>query len=322
MAPYDTSHEARSPLNEALLRLRLRESSYCQSLLAAPWGLAVPESERGGVYVFVARGRCVLRLPGTRQPLRLNAGDFALLPRGCAHELASGPRTRARAFSELEWDSVLGRCIVRSGGSGAVTHLLTGGLEFELNPLLPALPQHLLLRQEEAPDWLLSLTQILIDEAARPGAGSEVVLSRLAELLAVGAIREWLQTGEREDPGLLHALADPPIRRALELIHADPREPWTLSALAKAAGMSRSAFAARFQDSLGVSPMRYYTRWRMGMAEQWLREEQRSVEEVADLLGYGSRAAFARAFKTALGRSPGEARRAARGSLMTINELL
>ncbi|EDM80625.1 transcriptional regulator, AraC family protein [Plesiocystis pacifica SIR-1] len=320
MLTFAELHEPRHALLDSLLRLRLRESSYCQSLLAAPWGLAVPESARGAAYVFVARGRATLRAAGER--VALGPGDFALLAQGDAHELASGKRTPVYPLSELEWDSVLGRCIVRSGGAGAVTHLLTGGLDFELNALLPALPPVLSLSAEQAPDWLAGLSALLVDEAAQPGAGSELVLSRLAELLAVGAIREWLDGGDEESPGLLRALRDPPIRRSLDLLHRDPREPWTVASLAKAVGLSRSAFAARFQACLGVSPMRYYTRWRMGHAEQWLRDEQRSVEEVADALGYASRAAFTRAFKSALGHSPGQARRRARERLTTINERL
>ncbi len=73
--------------------------------------------------------------------------------------------------------------------------------------------------------------------------------------------------------------------------------------------MSRSAFAARFKDLVEETPMQYVTRWRMNVALTWLREGDLSLTELAERLGYQSEAAFSRAFKRAIGISPGAARR-------------
>ena len=73
--------------------------------------------------------------------------------------------------------------------------------------------------------------------------------------------------------------------------------------------MSRSAFAARFKELVGESPMQYITRWRMNVALTWLQEENLSLGELATRLGYRSEAAFSRAFKRFIGVSPGAARR-------------
>ena len=75
--------------------------------------------------------------------------------------------------------------------------------------------------------------------------------------------------------------------------------------------MSRSAFAARFKELVGESPMQYITRWRMNLALTWLKEENVSLGELANRLGYRSEAAFSRAFKRFIGVSPGAARRTA-----------
>ncbi len=311
-------HGKRKPLDDALLRLRLRDSRYCQSILASPWAVSIPACPDTSVFVFVAKGLCWAQVEDDR--LSLEEGDFLLLPHGSAHDLLDDENTPPSAPTTLEWDSVMGRCIINAGGNGAVTHLVTGCLELEVNPLIPALPTRLMLRHDSLPEWLHGISQLLRREAARPGPGSEVVVSHLAGLLAVGAIREGLLTGHPRGPGFLQALSDPSIRRALDLIHQDAATEWTLDTLAQQVGMSRSSFSERFHDIVGISPMRYWTKWRMSVAKQWLRDGHCTVDEVASLLGYGSRAAFSRAFKSITGDSPGRVRKGGQAQLRTLND--
>ena len=73
--------------------------------------------------------------------------------------------------------------------------------------------------------------------------------------------------------------------------------------------MSRSAFAARFSELVGVPAMQYVARWRMHLATTWLQENDAGLGELAGRLGYGSEAAFSRAFKRVVGVAPGAARR-------------
>ena len=73
--------------------------------------------------------------------------------------------------------------------------------------------------------------------------------------------------------------------------------------------MSRSAFAARFNNLVGEPPMHYIARWRMQVAVTSLKEEAVTLGELAVRLGYGSEAAFSRAFKRFMGVSPGALRR-------------
>jgi AraC-like DNA-binding protein len=76
--------------------------------------------------------------------------------------------------------------------------------------------------------------------------------------------------------------------------------------------MSRSAFAARFTELVGVPAMHYVMRWRMHLATTWLSEgSDAGLGELAGRLGYRSEAAFSRAFKRIMGVSPGAARRTA-----------
>ena len=104
---------------------------------------------------------------------------------------------------------------------------------------------------------------------------------------------------------------DPQIGRALSLIHRQPARPWTVAALAGEVAMSRSAFAARFTELVGQPAMSYLTRWRMNLANDWLRQNNTTVGTVAAHLGYQSEAAFSRAFKRINGVPPATAQKRA-----------
>jgi AraC-like DNA-binding protein len=75
--------------------------------------------------------------------------------------------------------------------------------------------------------------------------------------------------------------------------------------LAKLAGMSRSAFAARFADTLGCAPIEYLSRWRMALAQDALSRGGKSLDRLADEIGYESASAFSTAFRRRTGCSPG-----------------
>jgi AraC-like DNA-binding protein len=109
--------------------------------------------------------------------------------------------------------------------------------------------------------------------------------------------------------GWLGALRDKQIGRALSLIHRKPERPWTLVGLAKEAAMSRSAFAERFTELVGMPAMHYIARCRMHLAHRHLQERALGVGELASLVGYQSQAAFSRAFKRVIGVSPGSVTR-------------
>ncbi len=79
--------------------------------------------------------------------------------------------------------------------------------------------------------------------------------------------------------------------------------------MAHEAGMSRSAFSARFTHLVGETALRYVTQWRMRLARTHLRETSEPLSVVAERVGYESEAAFCRAFKRVFGVPPGSLRR-------------
>jgi transcriptional regulator GlxA family with amidase domain len=87
--------------------------------------------------------------------------------------------------------------------------------------------------------------------------GSEVVANRLAGVLFIQALRAHIASGPERNKGWLRAIFDPQMGTALSAIHDSVSTPWTVESLAEAAGMSRSAFAARFKELVGQTPLHY-----------------------------------------------------------------
>jgi transcriptional regulator GlxA family with amidase domain len=136
---------------------------------------------------------------------------------------------------------------------------------------------------------------------------------RLVDTLLVFVIRSWLARQPVGAGGWFGALRDPSIARALSLIHSQPAAPWTLESLAKACVQSRATFARRFRELVGETPVAYLTRWRLCLATKLLLESDRSLDEIADAIGYGSSAAFSKAFSREYRCAPGQFRARASG---------
>ena len=96
---------------------------------------------------------------------------------------------------------------------------------------------------------------------------------------------------------------------ALRLIDEHPGTPWTVARLAAQAGLSRSAFAARFTRLVGRAPLQYLTYWRMEHAQRLLRASNAGIAQIAAQVGYQIEPAFSRAFKHWAGIAPGAYRR-------------
>jgi AraC-like DNA-binding protein len=123
------------------------------------------------------------------------------------------------------------------------------------------------------------------------------------------ALRQHLDALPKESIGWLSGLRDRHVGMALRLMHSRPAEPWTLDALAREVGLSRSAFAERFAELMGVPPMQYLGNWRLQLAARLLERQGTSIAQAAAEVGYESEAAFNRAFKRQVGVPPGSWRR-------------
>jgi AraC-like DNA-binding protein len=302
------------PLGEALQLLRMNGVFYCRSEFTAPWGLVLPPFAACMMFHVVVSGGCLLEVDGAA-PCALGAGDLALVPHGEGHRLVSETGATAQRLFDVPRDLISDRYeILRLGGGGAATTVVCGLVRFDhpaARHVVPLLPKVIDVRVWTSPEeeWIRSTLRFIAAEARALKPGSEMVIARLADVLVIQAIRSWIAREPEGQRGWLGALRDEKIGRAIALVHRDPCRTWTLAALASAAGMSRSAFAARFTRLVGESAMRYVTRWKMYAAAALLKDEGLALGQMASRLGYESESAFSRAFKRYVGISPGAARR-------------
>ena len=296
------------PLGEALHFLRMNGAFYCRSELTAPWGMTLPPMPDYLWFHVPTFGRVLLETDQSGSTW-LQPGELALVPHGDGHVLRSEPGVAAPDIMELEFEHPSERYeILRHGGDGPETTLLCGAVRFghpAAATLVAALPEIVHMEAER----LQATLALMAAEAREARLGGEAVITRLADILVIQAIRAWIETDPGAHTGWLGALRDEQIGQAITLIHREPARDWTVASLARELAMSRSSFAARFTQLVGEPAMAYVTRWRMQVAMAALRDERTTIAELAGRLGYRSEAAFARAFKRETGMPPGAVRR-------------
>jgi AraC-like DNA-binding protein len=302
------------PLGEALHFLRMSGTFYCRSEMTAPWGMDMPAMDDFVMLHFVASGSAWLEVPGAAGR-HLARGDLALVAHGRGHAIASSAEAPRTPLFELPREIANERYeIIRHGGGGETTTLVCGAVQFEepaaIN-LLRFLPCVICIEgsTSQHDEWLTSTLRLMADEARHLRPGGETVVTRLADILVIQAIRAWLATDPVARTGWLAGLQDRQIGRAVAAIHRDPARNWSVESLADEVAMSRSAFSARFSQVVGMPTMQYLAQWRMQLANTWLRDHQEPLASVATRVGYQSEAAFSRAFKRHVGISPGSVHR-------------
>jgi len=308
------------PLGETLHLLNLTGTFYCRSELTAPWGVDLPAFDGCMMFHVVTAGHCWLEVEG-EEPRLLQQGSLALIPHGNGHCIRSGSEAESEPLFEIPVEQVSDRYeIMRYGGAGELTQLTCAVVRFDhvaghqLIALLPKVLQIDTWADDES-SWLQSTLRFIAREAKELRPGGETVITHLADILIIQAIRTWIDSAPEADRGWLAALRDDQVGRALAAIHREPEKDWTVGSLAKEVGMSRSGFSARFTNLVGEPAMRYLTQWRMQLARAQLQESSDSLSVLADRLGYQSEAAFCRAFKRVFGVPPGSVRHSAKVSL-------
>ena len=301
------------PLGEVLQLLQLTGVLYCNAEFTDPWGIEVPRLPGVMNVEVVTSGHCWIEVEG-QAPAFMPEGSLVLIPRGNQHKLRGNPGDKTTLLEDIPVERIGDRFEnMRFGGGGRLTQVTYYGVRFDpylADRLIRLLPDMLHLRTHvDDGSWLHSTIRFIAQEAQQRLPGSETVITRLADILVIQAIRTWIESVREEEQGWIAALHDRQIGKAMSLMHRQPERDWRVETLAREIGMSRSGFSARFTALVGESVLQYLTALRMQLAHREIRETSDTLAKIAERVGYQSEPAFNRAFKRVVGIPPGAVRK-------------
>lgn len=244
-----------------------------------------PEPGRGFFHVLRSGSMVVTHHQSAHEMHRIEVSEPTLLfyPRPLSHQFHNAPK---------EGSDFTCASIHFEGGAN--------------HPLARALPPVIVLPLARVPG-LAGALDLLFQEADQVRCGHRLMVDRLFDVVLLQLLRWLLDHGEESGVsiGLVSGLADPQLARALTAMHDSPQRPWSLESLAELAAMSRSAFAGRFKNVVGVTPAQYLADWRMALAKKHL-SQGRAVKLIAPELGYANASALSRVFSQRIGVPPRE----------------
>ena len=309
-------------LSDVLKTVRLTGATFFDVVARSPWVAEQPSPETilpkvlhgaGHLisYHVVTQGRCYANIVG-EESIAVEAGEVIVFTRGDPHVMSSSPGMRAEPNPASMYDEGAANqpFFANIGDDGPIAAKIVCGFlacdSSPFNPLLDNLPPVIKVAAGEGADtrWLSQFIHVATTESADKRAGGESVLARLSELMFIEVVRRHLECLPLEQVGWLAGLRDPFVGKALSLMHARPTHCWTIDDLAREVGLSRSVLAERFAQLVGIPPMHYLAKWRMQIASGLLTSGSANIATVAAQTGYGSEAAFSRAFKRMVGVSP------------------
>lgn len=319
-------------LSDVFKSIRLTGAAFFHVVAKAPWVAEQPGPEMilpkilpGAkhmiAYHIVTEGHCFANIIGGAS-IAVEAGEVIVFTRGDPHVMSSAPGMRANPFTPGVIDAATRGQLpffINFGGEGPPSaKLVCGFLACDaqpFNPLFENLPRVIKVgySTESSPDRLGQLIHLAMTESANKRTGGESFLAKLSELMFIEVVRQHLETLAPEETGWLAGLRDPIIGKALSVMHGNLAQDWTIEQLAKQVGLSRSVLAERFAAVIGIPPMQYLARWRMQIASGLLSGGRSNIATIATEIGYGSEAAFSRAFKKMVGMSPSAWRSGRRG---------
>lgn len=311
-------------LSDALRQMRLTGAVYFDVHAGAPWiattpgsasicAKVMPEFEHVvAFHIMMDGGAWAQLIDEPQSALYLAAGDAVIVARGHSHSLSSEQGDRSEPDLGMYRRATLDTLpfvFNQFGGHGEKARIICAFLGCNVrpyNPVLEALPPLLHVKRSSAAGALtFDLMRVALEESRQARAGGETILAKVSELMFLNAVRQHIDGLPAESTGWLAALRDRQVGAALRAMHAKPAEPWTLDSLGREAGLSRTAFSTRFSEVMGIPAIQYLGNWRLQVAAGLLDRQGMSIAQIAADVGFGSEAAFNRAFKRQVGMPPG-----------------
>lgn len=298
--------------NEILHYLKLDSVFYSRSTLGGEgWGVDLPEFPQTSMFHIVTSGSCVVEI--NNEFHHLNTGDLVFISKACGHAVKGSEKAEAiNLFSHpVQQISQCYETLELNPEEEKQTTILCGIVKIT-HPagemLINEMPGIIVMKQNEHMfgGMMNEIVRLIAREAAGEFIGGETVITRLADVLVIQAIRNWIESSQSFESKWINAIKDEKIGKALLEIHNRPHEAWTIESLGKEIGMSRTAFSNRFSEIVGEPVLSYLTNWRMNLAAMRVKDGEKVDLDFVESLGYKSESAFRRTFKKVIGKNISE----------------
>ena len=295
-------------LSVLLQNVHLFETKYYRLNVTGNWSYSLTRQDTILFYLVMSGGFCIDVGNGPRET---RAGDMIMIP--SAHQHMSYALNyhsdEAQPLDEL-LTSCKDHTLDLKGDGDSEASLILIECKYDeamIRPLLSVLPP-ILPEVNDEDDGRFEVIDVEIRlltlEAEHERMGKTAVINHWASIMMIECLRVYIESLPEATENWLKAMKDPFLTKALVAMHEMPSENWTINKLAEVAGMSRSSFAQRFKEVVGIPPLTYLMDYRLRLAARYLRLQQNSISRISGLVGYASDSTFSQAFKRVYGISP------------------
>lgn len=295
-------------LSVLLQNVHLFETKYYRLNVTGNWSYSLTRQDTILFYLVMSGGFCIDVGNGPRET---RAGDMIMIP--SAHQHMSYALNyhsdEAQPLDEL-LTSCKDHTLDVKGDGDSEASLILIECKYDkamIRPLLSVLPP-ILPEVNDEDDGRFEVIDVEIRlltlEAEHERMGKTAVINHWASIMMIECLRVYIESLPEATENWLKAMKDPFLTKALVAMHEMPSENWTINKLAEVAGMSRSSFAQRFKEVVGIPPLTYLMDYRLRLAARYLRLQQNSISRISGLVGYASDSTFSQAFKRVYGISP------------------
>ena len=295
-------------LSVLLQNVHLFETKYYRLNVTGNWSYSLTRQDTILFYLVMSGGFCIDVGNGPRET---RAGDMIMIP--SAHQHVSYA-LNYHSDEAQPLDELLTSCkehtLDLKGDGDSEASLILIECKYDkamIRPLLSVLPS-ILPEVNDEDDGRFEVIDVEIRlltlEAEHERMGKTAVINHWASIMMIECLRVYIESLPEATENWLKAMKDPFLTKALVAMHEMPNENWTINKLAEVAGMSRSSFAQRFKEVVGIPPLTYLMDYRLRLAARYLRLQQNSIGRISGLVGYASDSTFSQAFKRVYGISP------------------
>jgi AraC family transcriptional activator of mtrCDE len=294
-----------APLVEQLLNsmdVRIEAFAFCR--VGANAALAIPARNELKI-IYVLTGTLYLTVEGCERQ-ELPAGSIVLIPKNRTQVQAgsSTPEHRfdvAGALNKGPHDLIYLNAFEETPEIQVLCGWLRLGLTAEFNAfdgLLNPISANL-----NSSAFVRSAFETMIDETRFRTAGSRTLANTLMKACMVELFRHGLARAE-PDRGSPAIFLKPGLSRAVAAILSQPAASHSVASLARIAGMSRSAFAKAFEETMGTTPIEFVGRARLAKAHELVLATDDPIASIAESVGFASRSHFSSRFRERYGEDP------------------